>query len=111
MKKYITTCNRIKLKPDSADRVMEWAKFINERKDEALQTLEDEGVFIESVFLEKTPEADYLIYYMKLESLEKAGEVVSKSKHAIDAYHKQFKIDCWEKGESLQLLVDLQTEV
>ena len=47
---------------------------------------------------------------MKLESLEKAGEIVTKSKHAIDAYHKQFKIDCWEKGESLQLLVDLQSD-
>jgi len=103
-----TTCSRIKLKPNSLGKVNEWAKELNSRKNEALKTLRDEGVIIESVFLEKTNEGDYLIYYMKLESQEKAKEVVSKSKHSIDEYHKNFKIATWEKGERLELLVDFE---
>ena len=41
----------IKLKKDSGDRVSEWASTINARKDEALATLRDEGVKVESWFL------------------------------------------------------------
>ena len=101
-----TVCTRIKLKPNSLGLVYEWAKELNGRRPEALATLRDEGVKIESVFLEKTSEGEFLIYYMKLESIEKAHQVVAKSKHAIDAYHQNFKKATWEKGEKLELLID-----
>ena len=105
---FETICHRIKLKPNSIDRIYEWANEINSKKDEAYATLRDEGVIIESVFLEKAQEGYFLIYYMKMESVEKADEVVSNSKHAIDEYHKNFKKATWEKGEKLELLVDLE---
>ena len=105
-KKMETICHRIQLKPDSLDTVYEWAKELMSRKNEALATLRDEGVWIESVFLERTEQGDFLIYYMKLESMDRAKEVVAKSKHAIDEYHQKFKKATWVTGKKLELLVD-----
>jgi Family of unknown function (DUF6176) len=100
-------CSRIKLKPNSLDRVREWAAEMNRRKDEALATLRDESIFIESFFLEQASDGDYLIGYIRAESLEQSQKAVEKSTHAIDAYHQAFKKDCWESGERLEVLVDL----
>jgi Family of unknown function (DUF6176) len=97
----------IELKPNSLDRVEEWAITLNERADEAIATLQDEGVRIESWFHLSLDGKDYLLCYMRTESIEKAHEVVRSSPHAIDAYHQQFKRDTWVVGKSARLLVDL----
>jgi len=105
-----TKCIKIRLKPGCLERAREWAAEINRRSDEALATLRDEGVSIESVFLDTTGEGDFLIYYMRAIDFEHAKEVVSRSTHPIDAYHQQFKQDCWDERQHLELLVDLVTE-
>jgi Family of unknown function (DUF6176) len=56
---YETRCVKIKLIPDSLEKVRTWAKTINERKDEALATLRDEGVILEAAFLDQTVEGDF----------------------------------------------------
>jgi Family of unknown function (DUF6176) len=101
-------CARIKLKPNSLDKVREWATEMNHRKDEALATLRDESIFIESFFLERASDGDYLIAYIRAESLEQSQKAIKKSTQAIDAYHQAFKKDCWESGEELELLVDIE---
>ncbi len=108
-----TRCVLIKLKPNSRDRVREWANTLNARKDEALATLRDEGVIVESAFLYRREDGDFLVYYMKAENLQKAEKVAKESRHAIDSYHKQFKRDTWDRIEELELLVDFDriTEV
>ncbi len=40
-------CARIRLKPDSLPLVREWAAYIAAHREEALRTLEAEGVVIE----------------------------------------------------------------
>jgi Family of unknown function (DUF6176) len=102
-----THCIKIRLKPNSLEKVRMWAKTINERKDEALATLRDESVILESVFLDQTGEGNFLIYVMKAESFEKARETVKHSVHAIDEYHQNFKKECWEDGIKLEMLIDL----
>ena len=69
-------------------------------------TLEDEGVLIESAFLDHGPRGDFLIYYMKARSLESARAAARASPHAIDAYHQRVKLDTWESTSDLELLVD-----
>ena len=101
-------CVKIKLKPGSRNRVFAWAQEIDSRKDEALATLRDEGIFVESFFLDTADDGDYLIGYIRAESFEKAAEAVRQSTHALDAYHQQFKRDTWESGKPLELLVDLE---
>ncbi len=105
---YETRCAKIKLKPGSIEKVREWAKTLNERKDEALATLRDESVILETVFLDQTDEGDFLIYMMKAESFEKARDAVQKSIHEIDAYHQSFKRETWAERKQLELLVDLE---
>jgi hypothetical protein len=100
-----TRCVKVKLKAGSLERVREWAAEINRRADEALATLTDEGVVVESVFLDSTDEGDFLIYYMKAESLERAREA-RRNAHAIDEYHQQFQRDAFESGKQLELLID-----
>lgn len=95
---------RVRLKADSLPRVRAWAKELNERRDEVLATLVDEGVRIESVFLD----GDTLIYYLRAESLEQAREVYAHSTHPIDAYHQRFKDETFESQTSLELLIDFE---
>jgi hypothetical protein len=101
-------CVKIKLKPGSLARVRAWAAEINTRRAEALATLEDESIVLESFFLDRTDAGDYLIGYIRAGSLAQAAEAVKRSTHELDAYHAQFKKDTWESGRQLELLVDLE---
>lgn len=104
---YETRCFKIKLKPNSLEKVREWAKTINARKPEALATLRDEGVILEAVFLDQTSEGDFLVSIMKAENFEKACEIVQKSVHEIDVIHQKFKQETWENHKKLELLIEL----
>jgi hypothetical protein len=99
-----TICVRVRLKPGSLPRVREWARELNTRRDEVLATLADEGVHVESVFLD----GESLVYYMRAESIERSREVYARSAHAIDAYHQRFKDETFDGQETLQLLVDFE---
>ena len=89
-----------------------WASTINGRKDEALATLRDEGMKVESWFLLTLNDEVYLLSYMRSEDIERAHEVVKQSKHEIDTIHQQFKKDNWVRGSTteLELLVDLAVD-
>lgn len=105
--KQDVVCVRVTLKPDSLVTVRAWASFISDHRAEALTTLQQEGVAIESVFLETTPEGSSLVYYMRSNSQEAAEAVAAKSVAAIDEYHKAFKRETWLRVDRLELLVDL----
>ena len=100
-------CTRIALKPGSLPLIREWAsKLNNERRSEALATMIDEGVTVESYFLEAGPDGHYLVACMRAESLEKAAEKAS-SENDIDHYHQEVKDKAWGKRILLEPLVDL----
>ncbi len=101
-----TRCVRIKLKPDSLEKVRAWATEANTRKAEALDILKREGVTIESAFLDEVVGEHYLVYYMKAENLDKSQQIAAESAASLDAYHKQFKKDCWESVTVLEQLID-----
>jgi Family of unknown function (DUF6176) len=103
-----THCLKIRLKPDSIDRVREWATELRARPDEVLATLREEGILVESVFLDSTGDGEFLIYYVKAKSMEAAREAVQRSTHPIDTYHQQFKTDTWEARTPLELLIDFE---
>jgi len=86
--------------------VRAWAAELKSRRDEVLQTLRDEGVVIESVFLEEASDGDFLIYYMRARDLKEANRLAQRSRHAIDAYHQEFKRQVWESTIGLELLID-----
>jgi hypothetical protein len=99
---------RIALKPGSLPLVREWAKTLAEdRRSEALATMMEEGVTVESYFLESGPGGDYLVAYMRADSLERAASVASASDQDIDRYHQEVKQKAWGERTSLEPLVDL----
>lgn len=105
---YQTKCVKIQLRPNSLERVREWAQALNDvRRSEALATLRDETVVFEAAFLDQTDEGDFLIYVMKAENFEKAKQAGVTSPHEIDKYHQEFKRDTWAARKPLELLVDL----
>jgi len=69
--------------------------------------LNDEGVQLESWFHLSLEGKDYLLSYMRVDSIVKAHEAVKHSEHDIDTYHQQFKKDAWGVGTRAKLLVDL----
>jgi hypothetical protein len=106
-----TVCVKVKLKPGSLEQVREWAEELRSKADEVMATLRDEGVAVESVFLDSSDQGDFLVYYMKARSLTAAHEVAKRSAHPIDAYHSQFKAQTWESQAPLELLVDFENFV
>jgi Family of unknown function (DUF6176) len=88
-----TICIRTKINPDSLDEVRVWFKTLKTRQEETMETLKNEGVLVESVFLDKHDNGIYLIYYLKAEDVDKAYEVFDKSTSSIDVYFKE----CWKK--------------
>ena len=107
---YQTRCVKIHLKPNSLERVRQWAATLNEsRRAEALATLRNETVIFEAAFLDHTAEGDFLIYVMKAESFEKSKQAAASSLHEIDIYHQSFKRDTWTSRTELELLLDLDT--
>ena len=102
-----TKCMKIQLKPGSLDRVRQWAREINSRRDEAVATLRDEGIIVESAFLGNSDQGDFLIYYIKAKSFEQADAAANSSNHPIDEFHQQFKRDTWLNRTELEMLVDL----
>ena len=103
------TAHLIELKPGSQTRVEEWARYLREHLGEAEDTLRAEGVSIESWFAMTLDGKDYLLAYMRADSMAAAQEVASRSQSAIDAFHRQFKVDTWvrDAGAVGSLLVDL----
>lgn len=102
-----TRAVRIKLKPNSGDRVREWAEEIMRRKEEALETLRDEGVVLECFFLDRRDDGDFLICIMTAADFERTQAAARNSTHSIDAFHQAFKRETWDSVDALEQLVEL----
>ena len=79
---------------------------LNSRGAEVLETLKDENVVVESVFLDRVAGVDYLVYYMRAQNMERARQTAQRSTHAIDKYHSDFMKAVVESGEKLECLID-----
>ena len=99
----------IKLRPDSSSLVKEWAETISERRSEALETLDSEGVTIESWFSVTLEGKDYLAVYMRAASIEAAFRAAETSDHEIDSIHRKVMDQIIEPGEGADgdLVIDL----
>lgn len=99
----------IELKPGSSDRVDAWARHLDEHRESALESLRAEGVSVESWFSLSLGGKDYLLCYMRADSLEESQKVAANSGSPVDSYHQQFKVDTWVRGAGAvgKLLLDL----
>lgn len=87
MADVVLTRNRIA--PGKTERLREWMAEIRSREDEALETLEREGMHEEAAFLERTDDGDYLVYYMKADDIDEVYESFESSQYDIDREHRE----------------------
>jgi len=85
-------CIKTKLRKDFIDEVREWFKKLNDRMEETLESLKNEGIFVESAYLDLQGNDLYLMYYIRAVDITNAYDVFKNSKLAIDHYYK----DCWK---------------
>ncbi len=105
---HTPVCAIVHLKPGSLPVVREWAHYMGEHRQEALESLRSEGVSIESIFLGSMDDVHFLVYYMRSASIEQAQEVARNATTEIESYHRGFKKKAWASVEQMELLLDLQ---
>lgn len=84
-------CKRRRIRPGMEAEVERWMRMLNDRRDEAVQTLERERVAIEVVFRE----ADSLVLVM---IQGEGGAAIDDSPFEIDAEHAAFAERCTLPG-------------
>lgn len=102
-----TICIKIKIRNESLEGIRIWFQTLINRSEETLRSLNNENVFVESIFLDELEGEDsYLIYYMKADDLDHAREIAKKSTAAIDQYHKECKKKFCGERKRLELLAN-----
>lgn len=82
---------RFKVKKGKSHRVDEWMKLLNDHMKDVLLTLNDEKMYVETIFREIQGEDEYLYWY----SIQGEGGIhVEQSQHEIDKQHVAFWYEC-----------------
>ena len=68
------------------------------------ESLAAETMVVESVFLDRGEDADYLIFYTRAESLQKANEMMMKSTNPVDVEALEMMQKAWAAAEPLEVL-------
>lgn len=96
---------RFKVKPGKKERVEQWMRLLNDHMSSVLLTLNDEKMFVETIFSEEINGSLYLYWY----SIQGEGGIaVQESNHEIDKMHLAFWEECIDPSYRP---VDLKTEV
>ncbi len=100
----------IKLRPSSDGDVYAWKSEIERLREEALLSIKNEGVMIESWFQGEISGEPYLLAYIRAADIAAAQKVAEKSSLEVDRIHGKFKLEAWDQSEVIdfELLVDLE---
>ncbi|MFW8051758.1 DUF6176 family protein [Vagococcus fluvialis] len=96
---------RFKVKKGKTEVVNEWLTFLNDHMEETLITLEQEKMYVETIFREVLDGEEYLYWYSVQ---EEGGQEVEESTHWIDQKHLAYWDECIDKTFKA---VDLAPEV
>lgn len=96
---------RFKVKEGKTEAVDQWMKLLNDNMSSVLLTLNDEKMYIETIFREEIEGTEYLYWY----SVQgKAGIEIQDSHHDIDKQHLAYWKECIDQDFRP---IDLKTEV
>ena len=100
----------IRLKPDTATQVADWQARILQLKEQAIESIRNEGIEVESWFQVIIANEQYLLAYIRTADIARAQAIGAQSTLEVDAVHRQFKLDTWDPSCMIdcELLVDLQ---
>ncbi|MFT0188254.1 DUF6176 family protein [Candidatus Enterococcus avicola] len=100
-----TELTRFKVKTGKTATVDEWMTFLNDHMKETLLTLENEKMFIETVFREQLDGIEYLYWYSVQRN---GGNRVENSENWIDKKHLEYWDECIDSSYKP---IDLTAEV
>jgi hypothetical protein len=104
---YQTQLLKIRIRPGKTSAVIDFLRSLKERQDLSLAALRREGMVVESMFLERRDDADYLYYYAKARDLTQASEVNMQATDALTQEIRAFISETWDHIVSPEPLLDL----
>lgn len=98
---------KIRIKPGKTPQVVGFFKGLLQRQPEALAALRKEGIIVESFFLERRDQWDYLYYYVKSGSIPMASRIHGESRDPLIEAVRAFIAETWDEISSPEPLLDL----
>ncbi|MBF0787702.1 MULTISPECIES: DUF6176 family protein [unclassified Streptococcus] len=102
---YTVELTRFKVKAGKSAVVDEWMKFLNSHMEETLLTLENEKMYVETIFRETLDGQEYLYWY-SVQGV--GGRAVEDSDFEIDKKHLEYWAECIDDEAGFK---DLDTQV
>lgn len=91
----IVELTRFRVKKGKSKLVDEWMRFLNENMQDVLLTLENEKMYVETIFREELDGEEYLYWY----SVQGEGaQDVEESEHWIDKKHLEYWDACIDES-------------
>jgi hypothetical protein len=95
------------IEPGKTERLREWYGELETRRDETLQTLENEGVRQEAAFILPTEHGDLLAVFIEVDDMDSANEAFYSSPFEIDRQHAQVMDECTTGGSTGRVYAEL----
>ena len=96
------------IKPGKTEALRDWYRELEERRDEAFQTLENEGVRQEAAFILPTEHGDLLAVFIEVDDMDEANKAFYSSPFEIDRQHAAVMDDCTVEGAAGRVYGRLQ---
>jgi hypothetical protein len=91
------------MKSGMTDRFVEWAKQVPNRIDEFGICMKEQGILAEHIFLERSSDGDFIIFYWKAEDMAKARTTFQNSKRKIDLEMIAMMDSTWDRSNVSRL--------
>jgi hypothetical protein len=104
---YETQLLKIKIRPGKTARVIEFLRSLKSRKDLSLEAMRREGMVVETMFLERRDDGDFLYYYAKARDLTLANQVNMEATDPLTMEIRNFVAETWDHITSPEPLLDL----
>jgi hypothetical protein len=104
---YETQLLKIKIRPGKTAAVVEFMRSLKAREDLSLEALRREGMVVESMFLERRDDGDFLYYYAKAHDLALANQVNMEATDPLTVEIRSFITETWDYIVSPEPLLDL----
>jgi hypothetical protein len=87
---------KARIRPGCTGRVRRFLEELHQKPDELLELLKDAGIFVESDFIEETPQGDYLYVFKRLENLEHLKKRIGNSPLPLSQRIREVLVPCVE---------------
>jgi len=100
-------CLKIKVRPGKTGQVVQWMTGLKQRRNEVYTSLRNETMAVESVFLDRQSDGDYLFFYTRAESLQTANQMMLNYPTDLDREALVLIQETWADGAPLEVLFDV----